>query len=160
MVGMMYPSNLPHPHFSSSGLKQQSNRISTQMASGRKRQRRRFFRVPVEQKLVWKLKAEDAATFLGWVDDALNGGIAWFTLNQRTEIGVVPVDVRMLAHPLEDAKQNAGKFIYTVKCEIRRYPRLSEAQTVANILAPYSLEQFVSEMDMSRYYTESWKDAE
>lgn len=158
MIGMMYPSNLPHPHFDPSGLKQQPNRLTTQMASGRKRQRRRFFMVPVEQTLVWKLKAKEAATFLGWVDDALNGGIGWFCLNQRTELGVVSVDVRMLAHPLENARQAGGRFIYNVKCEIRRYPRLSEAQVIDNLLAPYTFDQFVAGTDMRRYYTESWND--
>ncbi|HHC7311875.1 TPA: hypothetical protein ACN30N_004805, partial [Vibrio campbellii] len=110
MTGMMYPSYLPHPHFTQSGMKQQSNRIRSEMSSGRVRQRRRFMVVPAEQKLEWRLKPEQAAAFLGWVEHALMGGVRWFRLNQRTELGVIPIDIRMIDHPLENAKQKAGRF--------------------------------------------------
>ncbi|MBE4575870.1 hypothetical protein BOO36_18940, partial [Vibrio navarrensis] len=45
-----------------------------------------------------------------WVEHALMGGVGWFRLNQRTELGVVPIDIRMIQHPLENAKQKAGRF--------------------------------------------------
>lgn len=158
MTSMIYPSYLPHPHFSQSGIKQQSNRIRSEMSSGRVRQRRRFMVVPAEQTLEWKLKREQAAAFLGWVEHALMGGISWFRLNQRTELGVVPIDIRMIQHPLENAKQKAGRFFYTVKCEIRQYPIQSEEVTVAQVLEPYTLDQFVSGSGMDRYYTKSWNE--
>lgn len=157
MSGMLYPNYLPHPHFSDTGIKQQSNRIRSEMSSGRIRQRQRFMSVPAEQTLEWRLKADEAAAFLGWVDHALMGGIQWFRLNQRTELGVVPVDIRMSAHPLENAKQKAGRFVYSVKCEIRKYPVQSQETTVAQVLSPHSFNEFVSGSMMSRYYTESWK---
>ena len=158
MAGMMYPSYLPHPHFTQSGIKQQSNRIASEMSSGRVRQRRRFMVVPAEQKLEWRLKPDQAAAFLGWVEHALMGGINWFRINQRTELGVVPIEIRMIQHPLENAKQKAGRFFYSVKCEIRQYPIQSQETTVEQILAPYTLEQFVHGAEMSRYYTKSWND--
>ncbi len=157
MIEMTYPSFLPHPHFSQSGIKQQSNRIRSEMSSGRVRQRRRFMVVPAEQTLEWRLKSDQAAIFLGWVEHALMGGINWFRLNQRTELGVVPIDIRMIQHPLENAKQKAGRFFYSVKCEIRQYPIQSEEITVGQLLAPHTIDEFVSEADMSRYYTESWR---
>lgn len=157
MVAMMYPSYLPHPHFDPSGTKQQSNRIRSEMASGRTRQRRRFMVVPAEQTLQWRLEPNQAAAFLGWVEHALMGGVGWFRLNQRTELGVVPIDIRMIQHPLENAKQKAGRFFYSVKCEIRQYPIQSEEITVGQILAPHTLDEFVDGVDMGRYYTESWK---
>ncbi len=128
------------------------------MTSGRTRQRRRFLIVPAEQTLEWRLPKEQAAAFLGWVEHALAGGIKWFRLNQRTELGVIPVDIRMIQHPLENAKQKSGRFVYSVKCEIRQYPIQSEETTVGQILAPHTLDEFVAGVDMSRYYTESWKD--
>ncbi|WP_229599918.1 hypothetical protein [Vibrio navarrensis] len=73
MVAMTYPSYLPHPHFDLSGIKQQSNRIRSEMASGRTRQRRRFLVVPAEQTLQWRLEPKQAAAFLGWVEHALMG---------------------------------------------------------------------------------------
>lgn len=158
MAGMIYPSYLPHPHFTQSGIKQQSNRIRSEMSSGRVRQRRRFLMVPAEQTLEWRLKPDQAAAFLGWVEHALMGGINWFRLNQRTELGVVPIDIRMIKHPLENAKKKGNQFLYSVKCEIRQYPIQSEEITVGQILAPHTLDEFVNEMDMSRYYTESWHD--
>ncbi|HAS6050361.1 TPA: hypothetical protein I7138_20235 [Vibrio vulnificus] len=158
MTGMMYPSYLPHPHFTQSGMKQQSNRIRSEMSSGRVRQRRRFMVVPAEQKLEWRLKPEQAAAFLGWVEHALMGGVRWFRLNQRTELGVIPIDIRMIDHPLENAKQKAGRFFYSVKCEIRQYPIQSQEMTVDQVLSPGSLEDFVLGSAMSRYYTESWKN--
>ncbi|HIF9531184.1 TPA: hypothetical protein ACX6S4_003603 [Photobacterium damselae] len=155
MIGIMYPSYLPHPHFSQSGIKQQSNRIRSEMSSGRVRQRRRFMVVPAEQTLEWKLKPDQAAAYLGWVEHALMGGVSWFRLNQRTELGVIPLEIRMIQHPLENAKQKAGRFFYTVKCEIRQYPIQSEEITVEQVLAPYKLDEFVSGTDMTSYYTES-----
>ncbi|EDL67651.1 hypothetical protein A1Q_3312 [Vibrio campbellii HY01] len=100
---------------------------------------------------------DKAAAFLGWVDHALSGGIRWFTLNQRTELGVVPLQIKMKDHPLKDAKQKGGKFYYTVKCEIRQYPIQSEELTVSQILAPHTLDEFVQGTSMGRYNTESWK---
>ncbi|OSI88617.1 hypothetical protein, partial [Bradyrhizobium canariense] len=91
------------------------------------------------------------------VDHALSGGIRWFTLNQRTELGVVPLQIKMKDHPLKDAKQKGGKFYYTVKCEIRQYPIQSEELTVSQILAPHTLDEFVQGTSMGRYNTESWK---
>lgn len=157
MTGMIYPSFLPHPHFTQSGIKQQSNRIRSEMSSGRVRQRRRFMVVPAEQTLEWRLKPDQATAFLGWVEHALMGGISWFRLNQRTELGVVPMDIRMIQHPLENAKQKAGRFFYSVKCEIREYPVQSQETTVSQILAPHTIDDFVEGMNMSLYYTESWK---
>ncbi|MFA1575563.1 hypothetical protein [Vibrio cyclitrophicus] len=160
MKGMMYPDYLPHPHFTASGIKQQSNRIRSEMTTGRTRQRRRFLVVPAEQTLEWRLPSEKAAAFLGWVEHALSGGIKWFRLNQRTELGVMPVDIRMIQHPLENAKKKGSRFVYSVKCEIRQYPIQSEEMTVNQILSPHTLDEFVTGIDMSTYYTESWKDAE
>ncbi|HGS4526692.1 TPA: hypothetical protein ACMDNX_002011 [Vibrio cholerae] len=160
MSVLMYPSHLPYPHFSQSGIKQIPNRIRSEMSTGRTRQRRRFLTVPAEQTLEWKLPSDKAAAFLGWVDYALDGATKWFRLNQRTELGVVPLDIRMMQHPLESSKQKGGRFIYTVKCEIRQYPIQSPELTVAQILAPGTLSDFVTGADMGRYYTESWKNAE
>lgn len=158
MDGMIYPNYLPYPHFTSSGIKQQSNRIRSEMTSGRTRQRRRFLTVPAEQTLEWRLHTDQAAAFLGWVEHALSGGIKWFKLNQRTELGVVPIDIRMTQHPLENAKKKGGRFLYSVKCEIRQYPIQSEEITVGQILAPHTLDDFVDGAEMNRYYTESWND--
>lgn len=156
MTGLMYPNNLPHPHFTT-GIKQQKNFLRSELASGRVRQRRLFLSTPCEQTLEWRLKPSEASMFLGWVEHAIFGGGRWFCLNQRTEMGVMPVDIRMTQHPLENAKQHGGKFIYKVKCEIRRYPIQSQEKTVADALAPHSFADFVNGSDMSRYYTESWK---
>ncbi|TYZ37384.1 hypothetical protein [Vibrio alginolyticus] len=154
---MMYPSYLPHPQFPDK-IEQMSNRISTEMSTGRTRDRRRHVIVPTYQTLVFRMPKDKAAAFLGWVDNALSGGIRWFTLNQRTELGVVPLQIKMKDHPLKDAKQKGGKFYYTVKCEIRQYPIQSEELTVSQILFPHTLNELMTEIDMSRYYTESWKN--
>lgn len=154
---MMYPSYLPHPQFPDK-IEQMSNRISTEMSTGRTRDRRRHVIVPTYQTLVFRMPKDKAAAFLGWVDHALSGGIRWFTLNQRTELGVVPLQIKMKDHPLKDAKQKGSKFYYTVKCEIRQYPIQSEELTVSQILFPHTLNELMTEIDMSRYYTESWKN--
>ncbi|EPO0008474.1 TPA: hypothetical protein O4F91_001735 [Vibrio alginolyticus] len=154
---MMYPSYLPHPQFPDK-IEQMSNRISTEMSTGRTRDRRRHVIVPTFQTLVFRIPKDKAAAFLGWVEHALSGGIRWFTLNQRTELGVIPLQIKMKDHPLKDAKQKGGKFYYTVKCEIRQYPIQSEETTVRQFLSPIILEDFVEEMEMSRYYTESWEN--
>ncbi|MDV5034057.1 hypothetical protein [Vibrio diabolicus] len=154
---MMYPSNLPYPQFPEQGIKQQPNRISSEMSTGRTRDRRRHITAPAEETLVFRMPKDKAAAFLGWVEHALNGGIRWFQLNQRTELGVVPIQIKMKSHPLENAKSKGGRFFYSVKCEIRQYPIQSEAITVGQMLAPHTLEEFVEGADMSRYYTESWK---
>ncbi|GAJ77657.1 LOW QUALITY PROTEIN: hypothetical protein JCM18905_3552 [Vibrio sp. JCM 18905] len=152
----MYPSNLPYPQFPEQGIKQQPNRISSEMSTGRTRDRRRHITVLPKKRWYFGCQRTKPPPF-GWVEHALNGGIRWFQLNQRTELGVVPIQIKMKSHPLENAKSKGGRFFYSVKCEIRQYPIQSEAITVGQMLAPHTLVEFVEGADMSRYYTESWK---
>lgn len=158
-----YPDHLPKPHFDTSGIKQTSNLLRTEMASGRKRQRPKFYSVPAEQTLIWRLSADDASKFLGWVQYVLFQGARWFKINQRTELGVVSVDIRMTQHPLENATKSGGKFVYTVKCEVKEYPVQSQEKTLLEVWSPVTLDEISTGVSsigtsMNSYYTESWNN--
>jgi hypothetical protein len=154
-----YPSYLPMPHFTSSGLKRTTNLLRSEMASGYQRQRRLYYNVPAEQTLEWRLKPTAADNFLGWVENALFGAARWFYINQRTEAGVKRMAIRMTQHPLENRTESGGKYIYKVKCEIKEYPIQTEEQSVAIALSPYTLDGFMTGMNeaISSIYTRSWE---
>ncbi|MCL1124241.1 hypothetical protein [Shewanella surugensis] len=113
------------------------------MASGRKRVRRRFRNVPYEVSVQWRLSDEQAAVFIGWVEHALNGGVAEFKLNIKTPLGIKEVDTQFLSHPLEDVKRKGDKWIYKAKLKMKELPILSEDQTANAILSPYTSEELI-----------------
>lgn len=138
-----YPATLPSPHFTSNGIKRQNNFLVTEMASGRKRIRRRFRNVPYEISVQWRLNDDQAAVFIGWVEHALNGGVAEFKLNIKTPLGIKEVDTQFLSHPLEDVKRKGDKWIYKAKLKMKELPILSEDQTANAILSPYTSEELI-----------------
>jgi hypothetical protein len=154
-----YPSYLPMPHFTSSGLKQTPNLLRSEMASGYARQRRQYYTVPAEQTLQWRLSPKDADDFLGWVEHALFGGARWFYINQRTESGVQKMAIRMQQHPLENRTEKGGQYFYKVKCEIKQYPVQSEEQAANRSLYPHTLDEFVIGVGdvVDLIYTNSWE---
>ncbi|WP_226649652.1 hypothetical protein [Microbulbifer variabilis] len=143
MALIKYPAELPAPQLDGYALKKLDNRIRTEMASGRARQRRRFARVPTELPVKWKLLANEAAIFEGFVTHALSDAIAWFSAEVLTPQGLIPHTVRFITHPLSDCKPiGPHTWEYSARIEIEDRIVLTEEQTVAGLLDPNTLQQF------------------
>ena len=149
MTDITYPyQQLPSPHFESSGIKQKSNLLKTEMSSGRTRVRQKFKSVPSGMSVRWRLTPAQAEFFLGWVAHALDGAVNPFLMNMRSPGGVVPHEFRFLTHPLESVKQGGTRWIYSAKMEVKELPVISEEKTAVALLAPDTVEQFVDGVDV------------
>lgn len=148
MVSVIYPyESLPGPHFSSSGIKQQSNFLINKAESGYSRIRKRFKSVPAEMKIQWRLTSSQADFFLGWVEHVLDGGVLSFSLNMRSPQGVVPHEFRFLTHPLEGVKPSGNRWLYSAKMEVRELPVMSEEDVADELFKPLSSEEFVDKSE-------------
>ena len=148
MTDITYPyQQLPSPHFESSGIKQKSNLLKTEMSSGRTRVRQQFKSVPANMSMRWRLTPAQAEFFLGWVAHVLDGAVSPFILNMRSPSGVGSHEVRFLTHPLEDEKPSGSKWIYKTKMEVKKLPVITEQQTADVLMSPGTAQQFIDGVD-------------
>ena len=148
MTDITYPyQQLPSPHFESSGIKQKSNLLKTEMSSGRTRVRQQFKSVPSKMSVRWKFTAAQADFFLGWVAHVLDGAVSPFILNMRSPSGVGPHEFRFLTHPLENEKPSGSKWIYTTKMEVKSLPVITEQQTADALMSPGTAQQIIDGVD-------------
>ncbi|BBM03923.1 hypothetical protein [Microbulbifer sp. GL-2] len=148
MALIKYPAELPAPQLDGYALKKVDNRIRTEMASGRARQRRRFARVPTELSVKWKLLASEAAIFEGFITHGLSDAMVWFSAEVLTPQGLLPHKMRFITDPLSDCRPLAPHiWEYSARIEIEDRIVLTEEQTVAGLLAPNTIQQFSRGVD-------------
>jgi hypothetical protein len=83
-----YPTDiLPLPQLSGHGYKRNSGTERIQMASGRTRNRRKWFHAPATTSLRWVFSSAEAELFEGWVLDVLEGGAVTFVIPIKTPAG-------------------------------------------------------------------------
>ena len=140
-----YPTTLPRPLLKPYTLNQQSNLLRTQMTAGNARVRKRFSNVPTTFTAEWLCKQSEALMLEGFVEHALNGGVNWFVMDILTPQGLVSHDVRFVSSPLEDCKPYSAVFWqYKAHIEIKKRQTITEEQTVAQLLTPNTIEEFVT----------------
>lgn len=113
------------------------------MSSGHSKVRRRFKRPPALMSISWRLTADQAEFFLGWVEYLLDGAVNPFLMNMRSPGGVVPHEFRFITHPAESVKPKGSKWLYTAKVEVKELPVMSEENFAAEIFKPSSVEQVI-----------------
>lgn len=139
-------------------LQRQPNILRTQMATGHARQRRISRHVPTKMTAEWIIEADKRNDFIGFIDYSLQGGVVWFNLPVLLGDQLIDHECRFVSHPADDEKPKRRYTIFKSIIEIRKAYRSPDESVVASVLAPNTLAEFVSGMNMSRYYTESWVD--
>lgn len=147
-----YPSYLPGPMLAGYTLNQQSNLLRSNLDSGQARVRRRFKRVPTIIASTWLFSSEQAALFEEFIENELLGAVAWFELPIKTPVGIQTAALRFVESPLE-ACSPAGmtRWQYKAKIEVQIRPNLTTLS--AGDPALNNIAQFISDVDMSRYYS-------
>ena len=82
-----YPENLPTPQRDGYGFQAVSPMASSELQSGRTRQRRRFTSVPTVATVTWLFSASEAAFFEGWFEYILLSGSLPFNCPLRSPLG-------------------------------------------------------------------------
>ena len=83
-----YPADyIPLPLKDGFGLNPISPLKSTQMTTGRRRQRRAYTSVPTETDIAWIFTDTEAQVFESWFRDVLKDGSAWFNMPLMTPLG-------------------------------------------------------------------------
>lgn len=82
-----YPNGLPPPLRENYGFKPTSPLITTTMASGRTRTRRRFRGVPTYPTVAWLLTAPQARLFEAWFEYTLKSGSLYFGCPLKSPMG-------------------------------------------------------------------------
>ncbi|PSW53065.1 hypothetical protein [Photobacterium leiognathi] len=163
---MALPSNLipwpvdkfGAPLLKSYGLKRQANFLRTDMSTGHVRQRRiTASQVPTTMSAEWLIPANHRNDFIGFIDYALQGGIAYFSMPILVGDKVIEHQCRFITHPAEDETPTLRYTVFKSQIEVKQVYRSDEDDVVNAILAPYTWNEFIGNVDMSRYYTESWK---
>ncbi len=86
---IFYPSDyLPGPLKDSFGLKPVSPLKSTDMVTGRRRQRRAYTSVPTNTDIAWIFNDAQAQAFEAWFRDVLTDGSARFNMPLLTPVGL------------------------------------------------------------------------
>ncbi|OCH31838.1 hypothetical protein A6E13_16595 [Aliivibrio fischeri] len=158
MTLMVWPEHrFGLPRFEPYELRQQSNLLTTAMASGRPRSRRISRNVPTLMTAEWTIHNDDRDAFAGYIEYALQGGAVWFTMRVKTGNTLREHEVKFETNPLESEKPGINKTTFKSTIRIRKLHRSSDEEVVGAVLAPMSLDEIVEGTEMNRYYTESWK---
>ncbi|WP_134599863.1 transposase [Pseudomonas aeruginosa] len=91
-----YPAQLPHPLQQGYAFETTNPKLSTPMASGYVRERRRTQSVPTRAKVTWNMDSQQAAFFEAWFARTLVDGTKWFEAMLQTPLGFLPYTCRIL----------------------------------------------------------------
>lgn len=91
-----YPHDyLPIPLKDGFELKPISPFLRTDLDSGRARQRRRYLSTPTQASVTWSFKTDpEAQLFESFYLDTITDGAAWFYMNLKTPLGIMPYKCR------------------------------------------------------------------
>ena len=85
-----YPTDLlPLPQLAGYGYRRNSGTVRIKMASGRTRNRRKWFNAPATSTLTWRFDEGQAELFEGWVLNVLEGGAVTFVIPMKTPAGLI-----------------------------------------------------------------------
>ncbi len=85
-----YPTDLlPLPQLAGYGYKRNSGTVRVKMASGRTRNRRKWWHAPATTSLTFRFGSAEAEVFEGWVLNVLEGGAVTFVIPLKTPAGLI-----------------------------------------------------------------------
>ncbi len=119
---IQYPSQLPPPLQDGYKLNTQNPKLSTQLASGRVRERRQFTNVPTLVNVRWNMDQNQAAFFEAWFRRTLVDGSLWFDAELLTPAGFVPYTCRIRGMYDGPALVQVSRWEITATVELRERP--------------------------------------
>ncbi|VTM88697.1 Uncharacterised protein [Raoultella ornithinolytica] len=108
-----YPADyLPCPLKGNFGLKPTSPLKSTQMVTGRRRQRRAYTSVPTQTPVSWIFTDGQAQLFEAWFRDTITDGADWFNMPLLTRLvhRITYVGLSIFTKVLHQKGENIGDF--------------------------------------------------
>lgn len=119
-----WPVTLPQPRASGYGLQPKAKFASTELDSGRTRNRRRSTNAPTAVAVKWRFTHSQMATFEAFVEYELNGGGALFSVGLLNGLGVNPVRAMLTGDPPYQAAISDSRawFDVTATLQVRRMP--------------------------------------
>ena len=93
--------------------------------------------------------------FIGFVDYGLSGGAVSFVMPVKVGNQLMNHQCRFISHPADDEKPDGMNIRFKAKIEIRQLYKAPAEKVVADLLAPGTLKEFVTDSDMNQYYIES-----
>lgn len=155
---IVYPDVLPRPTLRDLSYSQTNNVLKTKMASGYTRLRQVSLCPPTIKQATYKVHKNKAAMFEGFIRHALNDGTRSFRDKVHTPLGFKDHTVRFITNPLNNRKPISRLYWeYSGEIEIENFATMTATETLDAVMYPHTYEEFVRAIDMSMYYTESWK---
>ncbi|UTV30158.1 hypothetical protein [Photobacterium atrarenae] len=155
---IVYPERLPRPTLRDLSYAQADNVLKTKMASGYTRLRRVSLNPPTVKQAVYRIHKSQAAIFEGFIRHALDDGARSFRDKVHTPLGFREHTVRFITNPLSRRKPISRLYWeYSAEVEIEDFATMTAIETLDAVMYPHTYEEFVQAIDMSTYYTESWK---
>lgn len=137
-----FPDSLPEPLLSGYSYQQADNIIKTEMATGRKRRRKRAPNSPTYLTVSWSLTNEQMALLEGFYLHVGDDGATDFLMNVRTPLGT-SVHAVCFDGPLSPAPISKTRWKVRARIEVKRRSTLTEEQTADRLIEPNSAEQFI-----------------
>ena len=146
-----FPKELPLPLRDGYELEQVENIITTQMQSGRARQRVAFTKVPSFVNLSWIFTDQQAQYFEAWSSQLAKAD--WFTIRLKTPLGMQDYEARFTAAINGPALIGVSSWKCRAKVEIRDRPILPPGW--AAILPDYILLSDIFDLAINREWPEA-----
>lgn len=120
----VFPMTLPQPRASGYSIAPKAPYISTDMDSGRSRNRRRFTTTPSNVTVTWWFTLTQFATFEGFFEYDLNGGAKPFQVDLVNGMGITPVVAKFVNDPPYQAPlgDNRVWFYVTATLLVKKLP--------------------------------------
>ncbi|QIX18340.1 hypothetical protein [Burkholderia multivorans] len=122
-----WPATLPGPRASGYGLQPKARFGSTELDSGRTRNRRRSTNAPTSVTVKWRFTHAQMATFEAFVEYEINAGAAPFSVDLVNGMGVTPVQAMFTGDPPYQPAISDSRawFDVTATLQVKRMPVVS-----------------------------------
>lgn len=122
---IQYPAELPLPLQEGYKLSTQDPKLSSQLISGRVRERRAFTFVPTSIQVRWNMDEQQASFFEAWFARTLVDGTLWFDATLKTPAGFKDYTCRILGMYDGPALVQVNRWEYTATLELRDRPLMA-----------------------------------
>lgn len=117
-----YPKELPLPLQDGYKLNTEDPKLSSQLSSGRVRERRRFTFVPTSIKVRWNMDEVQASFFEAWFARTLVDGTLWFEATLKTPAGFKDYICRILGMYDGPELVQVNRWEFSATLELRDRP--------------------------------------
>jgi hypothetical protein len=143
----VFPVTLPQPRANGYGIAPKAAYVSTDMDSGRARNRRRFTTSPSNVTVTWWFTLAQFATFEGFIEYELNGGGKPFQVTLLNGMGINPMIAKFVNDPPYQASlgDNRVWFYVTAILQVKKLPVVPRDEY--DVLVAYSEQDIIAMSD-------------